>query len=231
MESMDKLKEMHDRLVASRPENASCPDDCPFCSGEYANFIAGGSDVSDKTYTEDEIAAAVTKATADLRAELDAFKTSAETAEVEARIAAAKAEADTKVAELETRIDTLVVEAEAAKTERDAITAWLDAEAAKVVAEAEAAARLDSRVAAVAEVITFPAERIAERSSTWASLNDEQFEALLADYKALDAKSGTTTIATTTAMHATREGEGAPQSALADLIRGRNFGVDPRAAR
>lgn len=227
-----KFQEVHDRLVDQRPETAACPADCIFCSGEYASSMQEDIIVSDKTYTEEEIAAAVATATADLRAELDAMKSSAETAEVDARIAAAKAEADVQVAELQVRIDALTVESEAAKADRDAITTWLDAESAKTVAEAEAAARLEGRVAAVAAVITFPEDRIEERKSDWASLSDEAFEALVADYKALGEKGKTTEgLPLATAMHATRESDGAPTSALAEIIRGRNFGVDPRSAR
>lgn len=189
--------------------------------------------MSDKTFTEDEVAAAVAAAIAPLSAELDALKKSEETAEVDARIEAAKNEGTTKIAELETRIDTLTAEAEAAKSERDAITTWLQAEEEKTVLEAEAAARLESRVAQVAEVITLPAERIEERKSAWASLDDAAFEALLADYKSVAGeKSGDTGLPAATAMHAAREGAGgkAP-SALAEIIRSRNFGIDVRDAR
>lgn len=228
-----KLQEVHDRLIASRPAEVTCPADCPFCSGEYASFVQEESTVSDKTFTEDEVAAKVAEALAPLAAELDALKKSEETAEVDARIEAAKTEGATKIAELETRIDTLTAEAEAAKSERDAITTWLQAEETKTVAEAEAAARLESRVAAVAEVITLPAERIEERKSAWASLEDAAFEALLADYKSVEGeKTAATGLPAATAMHAAREGAGGKgQSVLQEIIRSRNFGVDVRDAR
>lgn len=228
-----KLQEVHDRLIASRPEGTACPTDCPFCNGEYASFVQEGSTVSDKTFTEDEVAAKVTEALAPLAAELDALKKSAETAEVDARIEAAKTEGTEKIAELETRIDTLTAEAEAAKSERDAITTWLKAEEDKTVQEAESAARLDARVAQVAEVITLPEERIEERKAQWAALDDAAFEALLADYKSVAGeKTEGTGLPAATAMHASREGAGGKgQSALQEIIRSRNFGVDVRSAR
>lgn len=227
-----KLQEVHDRMIASRPVDASCPTDCIFCSGEYTSSMQEDTTVSDKTFTEDEVAAAVAAAIAPLSAELDALKVSAETAEVDARIEEAKAEGAAKIAELETRIDTLTAEAEAAKSERDAITTWLQAEEEKTVLEAEAAARLESRVAAVAEVITLPAERIEERKAQWASLEDAAFEALLADYKSVAGeKTEGTGLPAATAMHASREGSGKGQSALTEIIRSRNFGIDVRDAR
>lgn len=238
MNSMDKLQAVHDRLVASQPEGAEhSKDDCPFCNGEFAALSQGGSDeMSDKTFSEAEVTEAVAKATADLRAELDQFKQSQEAAAVETRVQTVTDEKDAEIAELQVRIDALTAEAEAAKADREAITTWLEAEAAKVTAEAEAAARMDARVAQVAEVITLPAERVEERKAVWASLDETAFEALLADYKALDMKAEESKegseLPAATAMQATRSsGGGKTESAVAELIRGRQFGVNIRDAR
>lgn len=247
-----KLQELHDQIVASRPESESCPEACPFCSGEYAaSYVEGGNDVSDKTYSEEEIqalvSAAVAKATTDLTTELETFKAgdaeAARQAELEAlkvdmqaQVDAAKAEAETQIADLTSKLDAAVVEAQTAKTERDEITSWLDAENARVLAEAEQATLRAERISKVAEVVTFPEDYVNERAEKWASLDEEQFEALLADYTTLGANAKSTTPGSPprdTAMVASRETSDTSNvgSALRDLIEGRNYGVDPRAIR
>ncbi len=199
------FQEVHDRLVAVQPEGSSCPEDCPFCSGEYAaSLVEGGNDVSDKTFSDEEtqalVAAAVAKATNDLQTELDAFKAGEESAQMtaqidaikadmQAQIDAAKSEAETQIDELTAKLDAAVAEGEKAKTERDEITTWLDNEAARVLEEATMATVRAERIEKVAEVLTFPEDYVNERADKWASLDEEQFEALLADYKTLDLKS------------------------------------------
>lgn len=236
-----KLQEVHDRLIAVRPEGASCPEDCPFCSGEFAFEVKqGGNHVSEQTYTAEEVealvTAAVAKATAALQTELDEFKSSQETAEVEAKIAAAREEMEAQISELTLKLDEAVIEAQQAKQERDEVTAWLTAEAERIAQEAEAAARLEERIARVAEVVTFPEEYVAERADRWSALDDEEFEALLADYKTLSekSKSSESPLPAATAMVAARvtgDDNGKVGSALKDLIRGRQFGIDPRSVR
>lgn len=241
------LQEVHDRLVTVQPEGASCPEDCPFCSGEYASLVEGGNNVSEKTFSEEEtealVAAAVAKATADLQSELDAFKAGEESAQMnaqieaikadmQAQIEAAKVEAETQINDLTIKLDAAVVAGEVAKRERDEIAGWLQAEADKVVAEAEKATLRSDRIAKVAEVITFPEDYVNERADKWASLDAEQFEALLADYKVLDSKTTARPESPprVTAMHASRESseQTTVGSALADIIRGRAYGVNPR---
>lgn len=243
-----KLQEVHDRLVAARPEGESCPEDCPFCTGEYASSVEGGKNVSEKTYSDEEtqalVAAAVAKATTDLQTELDAFKAGEESAQMQAQIETIKAElqaqiddaqatADTQIAEMTAKLDAAVLEATQAKTERDEITTWLDTEAARVVAEATQATVRAERIEKVAEVVTFPEDYVNERADKWASLDDEQFEALLADYKALGAKKSSESPPRQTAMTAAREpsDQTTVGSALTGLIRGRSLGLDPRAIR
>lgn len=246
-----KLQEVHDRLVAAKPEGTNCPTDCPFCSGEYAaSYVEGGTNVSEKTYSDEEtqalVAAAVAKATTDLQTELDAFKAGEESAQMQAQIETikaelqvqideAKAEAETQVTELTAKLDAAVLEATQAKTERDEITTWLDTEAAKVVAEATMETVRAERIEKVAEVVTFPEDYVKERADKWASLDEDQFEALLADYKALGDKTTKSSESPprTTAMTAARESsdQSTVGSALTGLIRGRSLGLDPRAIR
>ncbi len=245
-----KLQEVHDRLVAVQPEGASCPEDCPFCTGEYASSVEGGNNVSEKTYSDEEtqalVAAAVAKATTDLQTELDAFKAGEESAQMQAQIQtikddlqaqidAAKTDAETQINEMTAKLDAAVLEAEQAKTERDEITTWLDNEAARVIEEATQATLRAERIEKVAEVVTFPEDYVNERADRWASLDAEQFEALLADYKTLGDKGNRSSESPprVTAMVAARETseQSTVGSALSDLIRGRNFGQDPRAIR
>lgn len=241
------LQELHDALIASKPEGASCPDDCPFCLARLDREVAteidpeGGTNVS-KTYEETEVqalvSAAVAKATEDLHKELDTFKTSQQAEEIEAKIAAAKAEGEEALAELQKKLDEAVLDAEKAKKERDELNAWLTEEATKIEQEAQVAALRDERVAKVAEVATFPEDYVKERADAWASLTDEAFEALLADYKAVASKEETPAspgpISRVSAMQATREttnGNGKVGSAVREIIGMRTLGVDPRTIR
>lgn len=238
MNSMS-LQEVHDRLVAEQPSGATCPDECPFCSGQYLEEEPhmGGTNVSDKTFSEDEVQtlvdAAVAAATAPLQSELETFKTSQEAAEVETRIAEARAEIEAQVAELTTRLDAAVIEAAQAKTAHDEILSWLTAETEREQQETAAAERRDARIAQVAEVVSFPEAYVTERAAQWASLEDEAFEALLADYKELGDKTfGSGPLPHATAMTAARETGGTSKVGSAvDLIRGRNLGIDPRTVR
>lgn len=239
MVMMKNLQEVHDQLVAARPADATCPEDCPFCSGEYASFVDQGGNVSEATFTQEDVdalvAAAIAKAVAPLQAELNGFKEGEQESAVEAQVAAVREEMEAQIAELTSKLDAAVLEAETAKTERDGITQWLETESEKIVQEAELATRRGDRITKVAEVVSFPEDYVKERADKWASLSDEDFEALLADYKALGIKpkSGGTgsPLPTATAMVASREsagGNGTVGSALKDLIQNRH---DPRAIR
>lgn len=145
--------------------------------------------MSDKTFTEDQVEALVqakvAEATAAIQGELDSFKTSQEAAAVEAKIAEAKAEADEKVADLQAQLDASVIEASEAKKAYEDLTTYLSS----LKDEAEAAAALEAlseeRKAAVSEAVTFPEEYIEQNVARWAAMSAEDFEATLADYKAV----------------------------------------------
>jgi hypothetical protein len=246
MTSMNKLQELHDQMIASRPEGISCPEGCVYCSGEYASSLEGGNQVSDKTITEEEskalIAAAVAEATSEAQAKIAVLEAAAEEAAKKAPPANdddeddapyKKAKADLE--EMTIKLDAAVLEAEAAKRERDELASWLQSEADKVVAEAEMATKRADRIAQVAEVVTFPEAHVEERADMWASLDDDKFEALLADYKALDVKkpSDSGPLPHFTAMQAARDESDSSVvgPALRHLIRGSRSGVDPRAIR
>lgn len=240
MSSMDKLQEVHDRLVASRPQDASCPEGCPFCSGEFASLVEGGPQVADKIYSDEDVqalvTAAVATATEDLQSKLTAIEAGEQTAAVQAQIDDAKTQAEAQIEELTAKLDAAVLEAAQATKEREELSTWLQGEHDRVLAEAEMETKRADRIAKVAEVVTFPEAHVAERADMWAALEDEKFEALLADYKALGDKTPKSEpLPRFTAMQASREANEENTvvgSALKDLIRGRQFGInDPRAIR
>lgn len=252
---MDKLQATHDELVAAIPEGSThSTDSCMFCNGEYAALIEGET-VSDKTYTEGEleaqVAAAVATATSELTSKIAGLTVEVEEAKKKGKNPFADDAEDkkdggkdedkektslyTQVADLTVKLDAAVAESVAAKAAHDALVAMLETADADEKAQVEKAALRTDRIAKVAEVITFTPEHIEERADSWTSLDDAQFEAMLADYKALGIKPTTSEksepLPRFTAMQASRETDESTPSAAIDLIRGRNLGLDVRATR
>jgi len=239
------LKSLHDRVLECKPEDAMHPDDCPLCLIETATEITtnGGIPVSEKTYTSQEVealvAAAVAKSTEDLSQELSELKVTKESADTEGKIAAAKADADAQVTEIQKRLDEAVIEAQQVKQERDEIVAYFTEVEAAEAMKAEIESRQEERALRVAAIVTFPEEYVTERAEKWAALSDEDFDATLADYKALAEKIGqkpeSQGIPHVAAMHATREtngsGNGKVGSAVREVLALRQLGVDPRDIR
>lgn len=229
---MGELKELHDQLLARKPEGAAHDEDtCEICQASDQS----GDDMADKTFTEAEaqslVANAVAEAVKPLEDQLTEFKGSQQTAEIEAKIAEAHAEGDAKVEELQKQLDTAVIEAQTAKDALEAQTAYLTDLAATAERDAEVARLRDERVEAVAEVASFPEDYVKTNAERWASMESEAFEALLEDYKAAGAKpapkSANETIPSSTALHASRE-EGGFTDAVKEVIRLRDQRVDPR---
>lgn len=228
------LKELHDLLMANQPEGASHPDaeTCPFCKSHADPKEAEEVSVS---YTEEELKAkvdeAVASATKDLEAKVKELEEVRSASEVEAKLAEAKAEYETKLSEIQAQLDTAVLEAEKAKTEKEEIVAFLEAEGKKAEEAAALAARRDERLKQVAEVASFPEEYVEANADRWAGLDDEQFAALLEDYKAVGAKKddeGDNAPPAGSAMTASRENKG-DTKVMSEVIRGfRTAGVDPR---
>jgi len=230
---MQSLQAVHDKLLEDKPDGVEHVEaDCPFCTPQSSDNSGG---YMSKTYSDEEVEALVTKAgkAEELQAELDAFKSSQSAAEVEAKIAEAKAESDAQVADLQAQLDAKVIEAEAASTAKNEILTWLEAESEKITKEAEATARTDERVAQVAEVASFPEDYIVANAARWAGMDDETFEATIADYKAVAEKAvadaaATKGVPSTTALHASREANGNGGSSAKEVIRLRETGFDPR---
>lgn len=241
----DSLKALHDRMLEEKPESAQHDsDECPFCNPQIPTQHGGR--MSDMTFTEDQVEALVqakvAEATASLQAELDTFKSSQEAAAVEAKIAEAKAEADEKVRDLQAQLDASVIEASEAKKAYEDLTTYLDS----LKTEAEAAAALEAlteeRKAAVAEAVTFPEEYVEQNVARWAAMSAEDFEATLADYKAIAERAAASAKETSGSEEpgvpgATALGSGARETAgatgsgftaLSALREVRAAGVDPR---
>lgn len=231
---MDSLKDIHDLLVAMKPEGASHDEDtCTICA---AGSDQSGDDMADKTFTEAELhaatAAAVAEAVKPLEEKIKDLSASQESAEVESKIAEATAELTAKVEAVEAERDTAVIEAETAKTAAAELTAFLESVAAEEAATAETARLRDERIAKVAEVASFPAEYVEKNADRWASMEEAAFDGLLADYTAAGAKpapksEGGDTVPTGTAFTASRETSGL-NDAVKEVIRLRDLRVDPR---
>lgn len=225
------LKELHDRLLEMKPEGASHDaSDCPVCNGtvtdsEHSNEDPQGGTL--KTYTEDEYNALLAQV-ADLEAKVNELDGARQESEVEARIAEAKAAADAEVEDLQSKLDTAVLEAQAAKDERDQIVAYFEQLKADEEAAEQIAALREERIGRVKEVASFPDDYIAARADAWAALDEEAFEAALADWKAIANKGGDP-VPATTAMTASRDTTNQPQGgSLREVLSFRFQGVDPR---
>lgn len=229
----NQLKTLHDRLLADKPDGAAHDESsCPLCALEaidnegttFDDQPEGGSMSDDaKTYTEDDLKAAVDKAVADATSELNAqlseLKNSQEQAEIDKAVAAAQAEADEKIKELQSKLDAAVLEAETEKKAREELEASVEAE--KKAAEETAAleAKKGERTEKVKEVASFTDEYIAENSERWALMADEEFDKCVEDWKVIASRVNGDSIPTKTAMTASRDegGNSNSGSALSEL--------------
>lgn len=153
---------IHDRLLAEKPEGASHDEEqCPFCTSEEDSQE---ENVSEAIFTQEQheqlLASAVEKAEAE-----------------------ATTTADAELLTLNQRVETL----EAEQTSRDERIAELEAEITKRDEEARLAEVAEARLEKVKEVASFTDEQLEARKQKWAALPDEDFEALLEDFKAVSA--------------------------------------------
>lgn len=228
------LKALHDQMLEDKPDSAEHVEaECPFCTLQTSENNGGNmSDTFTKSEVEAQVALAVAAATEELSKSLEEFKASQTASEVEAKIAAAQAEADVKVADLQAQLDAAVIEAGEATKARTDLESFLTAAQADADAATAIAARKDERVKLVTEAASFPEEYVTANADRWAGMSDEDFEATLADYKAVAEKASASskggTLPDKTALHASRDDAGSKGSATSkvfDLIRS---GVDPR---
>jgi hypothetical protein len=214
-------KALHDALLAEMPPGAT-HETCSYClaTTETPEMPEGGTLV-DKTYTEDELQAAVSNATASLEADIKNLKDAALVSEVSAAVAAAKAEAEAEIEELRANLDNAVLAAQAARSEHDAFVAGLEELVASSEREAEMASRRDSRLEE-AKSFGFSDEHLAANAERFVAMSDEEWEGRLADWRAIHTPKGEVAsvddqIPTRTALWAAREDTTTNQSGIAEI--------------
>jgi hypothetical protein len=201
----------HDRMLAEKPDDAEHDvANCKFCSNE-------GGDMS-KTYTEDEVRAAIEEALAPVQAELETIRASEAEEAVAAKVAEAVSEKDEEISQLHGTIDTLTLRAEKADADYDGVIAWLEGEKTAAEEAAAIAARKDERLASVKEVASFADDYLEANTDRWVALDDAAFASLLEDWKAVAASKPnvadeaneeiSTEIPVATAIEASRKNEG-----------------------
>lgn len=233
-----ELLREHEELLASIPDGvehdaANCPICQPAAPATDVTLTPDGGDMSTKTFTEEELAAAIAEALAPLQAELDASKASKTEQEIADKIAEAVAPVEAAKAELQTALDAALVEADANKAAHADLVAFLEGE----VAAADEAAAYDAvkteRLAQVEEVASFTDEHKAANADRWAKMSDEDFDAQISDWKeiasAVKPAVSEKKIPAVTAMVAARSTEGTDrQAATRKIMRAGLTGNDPR---
>lgn len=236
MEITDLIKKAHDELLASSDLEHD-ESLCEICSKAQSS---PGGNVSDKTFTKEEVEAQVAAALAPLQAQLDELLEAKSGNELEEKIAEAKKELEEQIAALQTELDAAKIAQAAAETKATEaesqyadLTTYLEATQAEADAAAELEAKKAERVEAVKEAASFDDEYLAANADRWASMDEELFTATLEDYKGLVAKAGTPapkkeTVLPSGTVLETASADGAKTSALSHIAELREVGYDPR---
>ena len=145
--------------------------------------------MSDKTYTEDDLKAAVAEALAPVQAELDQLRLKDKASETDAAIEQVKAEYTSTIEDLQRQLDEEAIKAESARNELANVVSYLEAEVNADAERAEFEARRAARIEAVNEVAEFPEDRLEASADRWAKMSDEEFASLLEDFAAAAAPS------------------------------------------
>lgn len=175
------LKEQHDKLLAERPTGAEHDtENCKFCN---TNDLEGG-EMSGNTYTDDEVKEAIEAAVAKA---LAPFQEEAALEAIAKAIEEAKTPLETRVTELQNQIDTATLRAESAEKDLEDLKAEIAAEKLKAEEAALAESRRGERKDAVKE-FAFKEEWIDERLDRWVAMSDDDFSALLDEFKAIATK-------------------------------------------
>jgi len=189
-----QARAVHDLMLAIKPDHQHEP--CALCDLEDT--------VGDKTYTDEElaaaveaaraeaVAAAVAEAVAPLEAELDTLRAAQADTEVGAAVAAATAPLEAQVTDLETQLATALAEATAAAEARDALQATID----EAVEAAAIADRKDERVQAVKDLEFWTDDFIDKNADDFAALTDEAWDSKLAELAELRDNARTATSST-----------------------------------
>lgn len=229
---MNDLKSEHDALLAEKPSDVEHDiEQCPFCNSD----LEEGGDMSNLTYTEDEVKEAVEAAVTPLKEQLSTYHASEQAEAVEARINEAVSEKDAEISELQKALDSATLRADTSEQAYDSLVAYLEGVSAEEAAEAERAARKDARLAAVKEVASFREEYLNGNIDRWTAMDDESFDALLVDWKAVATAAGhkeeigevtEATIPASTAMDSTRNESDSKASGVREVMRASLRGID-----
>jgi chromosome segregation ATPase len=215
----NQLKRLHDQLLEAKPEEALHDEQqCELCAESFDNQGVsvddqpeGGSMSEDaKTYSEDDLKAAVEKAVSDVKSELQSklseLEDSKQQSDIDKAVADAIASSDESIKELQAKLDAAVLEAETERKSREELEASIETERKQVEEAAALEVKKTERIEAVKEVASFPDDYLTENSERWALMADDEFAKSIEDWKVIAAKSDDNTEAPTkTAMTASRE--------------------------
>lgn len=210
----NQLKELHDRLLASKPEGATHDvDSCPLCAMEQTATDPGGS--MPETFTQEEvnelIANAMSEATATLQQRVAELEAQAQETEVGRAVAEAVADKDATISELQAKLDEATAARTAVETKLAETEAfWAEAIDAHVQSE-ELAARKDERASQAKEAGVFDEKYIEENADRFAAMSDEDWASRLDEWKVVAAAIQpvpATTKPAATALQASREETG-----------------------
>ena len=175
------LGALHDELLASMPEGASHDtESCQWCSDPELAEVINGGDMSDATFTQEDLDAAVSQAvdaaTQSLKDQVADLRTDQEKAAVEARIAEVRAELEAEVEAANAALAEVESKATAAEQAHADVVAWLAGEKESAERAAELATRAEERKAAVKEIASFSDEYLDANASKWAEWADDDFD-------------------------------------------------------
>jgi hypothetical protein len=241
------LKDMHDALLADQPEGAEHDSEtCTLCAMEATTdpAPAGEPGGTMKTYTEEEVKAAVQvavdEAVAGLRAQVEELNAERAASESEQALAELRDSFEAEKAELQAKLDEAVLQATTEKEAHDQLVAWLEGEAKAAEESAAIEARREERLATAKAAADFPEDFVKyleDSADRLAAMDDEEFTARVTEWAALAGgkpakpSSKDDKLPAETALHASREGRdagGKPKSAVKELFEMRRSGIDPR---
>jgi molybdopterin-guanine dinucleotide biosynthesis protein A len=233
---MSLLKEQHDKLLAEKPEDVEHDTaNCVICTPNAITTNTTNPEGGDmKTYTEDEFTAAVQEAVAALQAANDTKVADLQTKVDELTSKSEQDEFESQIADMQAKLDLAEAATAVAEKEASDIVAFLEDLGAKAVEAARIEDLKAARRIAIAEVTAFSDEQIDAKIDRWVAMDEETFDAILEDFKAVAAKvpSETETVseetATETAMENVRDQEHAVTSPMAGILDARSRGLDVR---
>jgi hypothetical protein len=229
MSTTDGLKAIHDHLLASMPEGAEHESTtCSLCALEVIEDTTPGGSMPE-TFTQEEVEAAITAATAPLQQRLNELEAQVQESEVGRAVAQATEAKDAEISTLQQQIDAAEAARTAAENKLNEVEQfWVDAIAAHE-ATVEHAARKERRVTEAKQAGVFNDDYINENADRFAAMSDEDFGARLDEWRLIAAKTGDdTTAPARTALVASAAPSQTAASNLSVVTELRGLRVDPR---